>query len=43
MFKELTKEEEEIGCAVVNTAYLVHKELGLGLLEKNMFFHLLRI
>jgi len=34
MFKELTKEEEEIGCAVVNSAYLVHKELGPGLLEK---------
>ena len=34
MFKELTQEEEEIGCAVVNAAYLVHKELGPGLLEK---------
>ena len=34
MFKELTQEEEKIGSAVVNAAYVVHKELGPGLLEK---------
>lgn len=34
MFKELSKEEERIGTAVVNSAYLVHKEFGPGLLEK---------
>ncbi len=33
-FLPLTKEEEEIGKAVVNAAYIVHKELGPGLLEK---------
>jgi GxxExxY protein len=34
MFKELSPEEERIGNAVVNAAYLVHKEFGPGLLEK---------
>jgi len=32
--KELSPEEELIGKAIVNAAYLVHKELGPGLLEK---------
>ena len=30
----LTIEEENIGKAIVNAAYIVHKELGPGLLEK---------
>jgi GxxExxY protein len=30
----LSKEEEQIGKAIVNSAYIVHKELGPGLLEK---------
>ncbi|MBE0638742.1 MAG: GxxExxY protein [Bacteroidales bacterium] len=30
----LTPEEEAVGKAVVNAAYVVHKELGPGLLEK---------
>lgn len=30
----LSAEEEEIGKAIVNAAYVVHKELGPGLLEK---------
>ena len=30
----LTENEEQIGKAVVNTAFKVHKELGPGLLEK---------
>lgn len=30
----LSAEEEEIGKAIVNAAYIVHKELGPGLLEK---------
>ena len=33
-FRALTSEEERIGFAVVNAAFKVHKELGLGLLEK---------
>jgi GxxExxY protein len=33
-FKPLTEEEETVGKAVVNAAYIVHKELGPGLLEK---------
>lgn len=33
-FLPLTKEEEAIGKAVVNAAFVVHKELGPGLLEK---------
>lgn len=33
-FKELTLLEEEIGKAIVNAAFKVHKELGPGLLEK---------
>jgi GxxExxY protein len=32
--KELSPQEEEIGKAIVNAAFLVHKELGPGLLEK---------
>lgn len=34
MFLPLTEEEERIGKAVVNAAYIVHKALGPGLLEK---------
>lgn len=34
MFKEISEEEDRIGKEVVNAAYLVHKELGPGLLEK---------
>ncbi len=33
-FKPLTPEEEEIGKAIVNAAFEVHKRLGPGLLEK---------
>jgi GxxExxY protein len=33
-FKPLSEEEERIGKAIVNAAYVVHKELGPGLLEK---------
>jgi GxxExxY protein len=33
-FLPLTTEEEAIGKAIVNAAYIVHKELGPGLLEK---------
>ena len=33
-FLPLSDEEEQIGKAVVNAAYIVHKELGPGLLEK---------
>ncbi len=33
-FLPLSSYEEEIGKAVVNAAFLVHKELGPGLLEK---------
>ena len=34
MFKPLSDEEERIGKAIVNAAYIVHKALGPGLLEK---------
>ena len=33
-YTALTLQEEIIGKAVVNAAYIVHKELGPGLLEK---------
>jgi GxxExxY protein len=33
-FLPLSTEEEAIGKAIVNAAYIVHKELGPGLLEK---------
>jgi len=33
-YSPLSDEEERIGKAIVNAAYLVHKELGPGLLEK---------
>lgn len=33
-YKKLSDKEEEIGRAIVNSAYKVHKELGPGLLEK---------
>jgi len=33
-FLSLTQEEEAIGKAIVNAAYVVHKALGPGLLEK---------
>lgn len=33
-FPSLTDEEEAVGKAIVNAAYIVHKELGPGLLEK---------
>jgi GxxExxY protein len=33
-FRELSQREEEIGRAIVNAAFKVHKELGPGLLEK---------
>ena len=29
-----TQEEEEIGRAIINAAYIIHRELGPGLLEK---------
>lgn len=34
MFPSISEEEDRIGREVVNAAYLVHKELGPGLLEK---------
>jgi GxxExxY protein len=34
MFDKISEEEERIGKEVVNAAYLIHKELGPGLLEK---------
>ena len=34
MYAKITQEEEIIGKAVVDSAYIVHKELGPGLLEK---------
>lgn len=34
MYKEVSEEEDRIGKEVVNAAFLVHKELGPGLLEK---------
>jgi GxxExxY protein len=33
-FEKISDLEEEIGKAIVNAAFLVHKELGPGLLEK---------
>lgn len=33
-FQPVSREEEEIGKAIVNAAYIVHKELGPGFLEK---------
>ncbi len=33
-YQQLTEEEEQIGKAIVNAAYKIHKELGPGLLEK---------
>lgn len=33
-FTELTAREEELGKAIVNAAYNIHKSLGPGLLEK---------
>ncbi|MEN7550473.1 GxxExxY protein [Rapidithrix thailandica] len=33
-YKELSQEEELIGKTIVNAAFQIHKELGLGLLEK---------
>lgn len=33
-FSPISPEEEAIGKAIVNAAYIVHKELGPGLLEK---------
>ena len=33
-FVPISSEEEAIGKAIVNAAYMVHKELGPGLLEK---------
>ncbi len=41
----LTPKEEAIGKAIVNAAYIVHKELGPGLLEKvyeTCFCHVLK-
>jgi GxxExxY protein len=34
MFETISVEEERIGKEVVNAAYLIHKELGPGLLER---------
>jgi GxxExxY protein len=34
MYNKISAEEERIGKEVVNTAFLIHKELGPGLLEK---------
>ena len=34
MFRELSSLEEEIGKAIVNAAFKVHRDLGPGLLEK---------
>lgn len=34
MYKEVSEEEDRIGKEVVNAAFLVHKELGPGLLDK---------
>lgn len=33
-YKEISAEEERVGKAIVHAAYVVHKELGPGLLEK---------
>jgi len=32
--KAISQQEEEIGKAIVNAAFKIHKELGPGLLEK---------
>ena len=34
MFRELSLLEEEIGKAIVNATFRVHRDLGPGLLEK---------
>ncbi|MDP2935837.1 MAG: GxxExxY protein, partial [Dehalococcoidia bacterium] len=34
-YKPLSEREEEIAKAIVEAAYIVHKNLGPGLLEKN--------
>jgi GxxExxY protein len=34
MYTEISQEEERIGKEIVNAAFLIHKELGPGLLEK---------
>ena len=34
MFEKISEEEEKIGKAIVDSAYIIHKELGPGLLEK---------
>lgn len=34
MYQKITEDEEQIGKAIVNAAYYVHKELGPGLLER---------
>jgi GxxExxY protein len=44
-FQKISPEEEFIGKAIVNAAFVVHKELGPGLLEKVYevcFCHILR-
>lgn len=33
-YKKISQEEEDIGSAIVHAAFVVHKELGPGLLEK---------
>lgn len=33
-YKTLTKQQEQIGKEIVNSAYKIHKALGPGLLEK---------
>lgn len=33
-FEDLSHKEEQIGKAIVNAAFIIHKELGPGLLEK---------
>ena len=37
-FKPLSDEEERTGKLIVNAAYIVHKSLGPGLLERFMKF-----
>ena len=34
MYERISEKEEKIGKAVVDSAYIIHKELGPGLLEK---------
>jgi GxxExxY protein len=34
MYREISKEEDRVGHEIVNAAYIVHSELGPGLLEK---------